>query len=146
MRRKAAVFALIASFALLGSTSPAVAANARLVGFMFGANERPNPGDPDGVGRATVTINGAAGQLCVAIQFTNIDLPSTGFHIHSAPAGAAGPVVVPFAVPTSNQSFQCVQVAGELLSSIVANPANFYINVHNASFPGGAARGQLQPG
>jgi hypothetical protein len=113
---------------------------------MFGANERPNPGDPDGVGRATVTINSVGNQLCVALQFTNIDLPSTGFHIHNGPAGTAGAIVVPFAVPTSNQSFQCVQIGNELLSSLVANPSNFYINIHNASFPGGAARGQLQPG
>lgn len=146
MRRKAAVFALIASFALLGSTSPAVAADTRLVGYMFGANERPVLGDPDGVGRAAITINAGANQLCVSLQFVNIDLPLTGFHIHNAPAGSAGPVVVPFAPPTANQSVQCVQVATNILNAIVANPGNYYINVHNAAFPGGAARGQLQPG
>jgi hypothetical protein len=27
--------------------------------------------------------------------------------------------------------------------AIAANPANYYVNVHNAPFPGGAVRGQL---
>ena len=30
-----------------------------------------------------------------------------------------------------------------VLGRIRRNPANFYINVHNADFPGGALRGQL---
>jgi hypothetical protein len=146
MRRKTAVLALVASFAVLASVSPASANDARLVGYMFGSNERPALGDPDGVGRAYVTINDAANQLCVTIQFTNISLPATGFHIHLGSPGSAGPVVVPFAAPTANQSVQCVTVENEaLLDDIAANPANYYINVHNAEFPGGAARGQLQP-
>ena len=27
---------------------------------------------------------------------------------------------------------------------IAANPAGYYVNLHNARFPGGAARGQLE--
>jgi hypothetical protein len=46
MRRKVAVFALIASltasFAVLALTSPAGAADARPIGPTFGTNERPN--------------------------------------------------------------------------------------------------------
>lgn len=47
MRRMAAVFVLIASFALLGSTSPAMATNTPPVTSTVGGNDRPL--DPDGV-------------------------------------------------------------------------------------------------
>jgi hypothetical protein len=144
--RRTMIIALLACCGLLGSAAPATANDARLVAYMFGANERPAAGDPDGVGRAYVTINDSANQLCVSIQITNISLPATGFHIHLAPPGSAGPVVVPLAPPTANQSVQCLTVESEaLLDDIAANPGSYYINVHNAEFPGGAARGQLQP-
>jgi hypothetical protein len=31
-----------------------------------------------------------------------------------------------------------------VLSQIVANPAGYYVNVHNARFPGGSLRCQLE--
>jgi hypothetical protein len=146
MRRKIAVLALLASVALLGSGAPAGAADAHLFAIMTGAAERPNPGDPDGIGRAVITIDDAANKICVALQFANVALPANGFHIHLAPPGAAGPIVVPLAAPTTNQTYQCLVVENEaLLDNIAANPDQYYINVHNADFPGGALRGQLQP-
>jgi hypothetical protein len=32
------------------------------------------------------------------------------------------------------------------LKPIIANPAGYYVNIHNADFPGGAVRGQLAKG
>ena len=31
-----------------------------------------------------------------------------------------------------------------LIRDIAANPQNYYVNLHNARFPGGAVRGQLE--
>ena len=146
MRRTTVLFALITLAGLVGMAAPASANDATLVAYMFGANERPNPGDPDAVGRAVVTINDATNTICVALQVTNVDMPFTGFHIHFAPPGSAGPIVIPFAAPTSQESYQCKVVEDEaLMDNIAANPGQYYINVHNAPYPGGAARGQLQP-
>src|SRR5918997_269565 len=98
MKRKLVSFALISCFAgLLLAVSPASADDARLVAYMTGAAERPGPGDPDGIGRSVVTINDAANQICVVLQFANVTTPTTGFHIHVAPPTAPGPIVVPFA-------------------------------------------------
>jgi hypothetical protein len=146
MKRKLVSFALISCFAGLLVVSPAHADDAYLVAYMTGADERPGPGDPDGIGRSVITINDAANQLCVAMQYTGITLPATGFHIHFAPTTSPGPIVVPFANPTGNQFYQCVTVENEaLLDNIAANPGQYYINIHTQPlYAAGALRGQLQ--
>ena len=146
MRRKIASFALITCFAGLLGAAPAAADDAYLYAIMTGAAERPGPGDPDGIGRAVITINDEANQLCLALQFANVTIPTSGLHIHIAPPESPGPIVVPFANPTSNQSYQCVTVANEaLLDDIAANPHKYYINLHTLpGFGPGAIRGQLQ--
>ena len=58
-------------------------------------------------------------------------------------AGVAGPVVVPLAPPTDGSASACVEVDRELALAILKHPADYYVNVHNAEFPAGAARGQL---
>ena len=146
MKRKVLSFALVSCFAGLLGISPAAADDARLVAYMTGAAERPGPGDPDGVGRAVITIDDETNQLCLVLQFVNVTLPTTGLHIHVAPPVTAGPIVVPFSNPTTNQFTQCVTVANEaLLDNIAANPHQYYINLHTQPFFGpGAIRGQLQ--
>lgn len=109
---------------------------------MTGAAERPNPGDPDGSGTASFWLNHGQGQICYELSVANI-APATAAHIHVAPPTAAGPVVVPLAAPTSGMSSGCVSVDGDLIKAIMQNPENYYVNVHNAEFPGGAVRGQL---
>lgn len=145
MKRKIVSFALVATFAGLLGASPAGAADARLYATLSGANERPGPGDPDAIGRVLITINDAANQICVSVQFTNATLPATGMHIHLAPPTAPGPVVVPFTAPAGNQAYECKTVENEaLLDNIAANPSQYYFNIHNQEYPGGFARGQLQ--
>jgi hypothetical protein len=145
MKRKIVSFALVAGFAGLLAVSPASADNGYLYANLFGANERPGPGDPDAVGRVVITINDAANQICAAVQFTNASFPTTGMHIHFAPPTAPGPVVVGFTAPTSNQVYECKTVENEaLLDNIAANPSQYYFNIHNGAYPGGFARGQLQ--
>lgn len=146
MKRKIAAFALAASFAGLLGVSPAAADDARLYTVLTGAAERPGPGDPDGIGRAVITINDAANQLCLVLQFANVTLPTTGLHIHVAPTTSPGPIVVHFANPTTNQFTQCVTVENEtLLDDIAGNPQNYYLNLHTQpNFAPGAIRGQLQ--
>lgn len=145
MKRRIVSFALISCFAGLLAASPASADDARLYATLTGAAERPGPGDPDAIGRVVIFINDDANQICAAVQFTNATLPATGMHIHFAPPTSAGPVVVPFTAPTTNQSYECKTVENEaLLDNIAANPGQYYFNVHNQAHPGGFIRGQLQ--
>lgn len=38
----------------------------------------------------------------------------------------------------------CTTISTELAAAISANPANYYSNLYNATFPGGTIRGQLK--
>lgn len=120
-----------------------VAAGGRpLSATMTGAAEAPNPGDPDGSGTVTMTLNPGQGEVCYEITVSDI-APATAAHIHVAPVGVPGPVVVPLIAPTSGSSSGCASVDRALVKAILQDPEAYYVNVHNAEFPGGAVRGQL---
>ena len=55
----------------------------------------------------------------------------------------ACPVVLGLQPPTDGSSGGCVEVGRTLAKDILKNPADYYVNVHNAEFPAGALRGQL---
>jgi len=128
----------------IGSTFavPASADIAAHVTVMDGSQESPRPGDPDGIGVATVTLDSGTGRVCVRWRMINVD-PLTAAHIHQAPPGVAGPVVVSLPVPVGGASSGCTTASPALVQSIIDNPSGFYVNVHNPAYPGGALRGQL---
>src|SRR5207248_10510184 len=72
-------------------------------------------------------------------------------HIHQAPVGVAGPIVVPLFVsptPATNarhirQSGIAAPNAGTTGAALCANPSAYYVNYHTTVFMGGAIRGQL---
>ncbi|HYC89658.1 MAG TPA: CHRD domain-containing protein [Thermoanaerobaculia bacterium] len=126
----------IAFFLFLLSLSTAALAQSYSA-QLTGAAETP-AGDPDGLGFAVVTIDGTTIRYTVFVQ--NIGAP-TDAHIHIGAAGANGSVVVPFNVNTLTNG--TATITQELANQINANPTGYYVNVHNAEFPGGAVRGQL---
>ena len=133
--------------------NPVAATNTPLVAQLIGANETPVLGDPDGSGAAAITFDLAAGTptVCWDFSFSGIATPIAAAHIHPGVAGVANPPIITFTPATfgANSATGCSNLtAPEILAApdIVANPANYYVNIHNAAFPGGAARGQLASG
>jgi hypothetical protein len=155
IRRIALLLSLVLGLALaIGVAGPALAD--RIGGgdqggrpfqtALNGANEAPGPGDPDGTGTALITLNQGQGTVCFELSVENITLPATAAHIHIAPAGAPGPIVVPLAAPGEDgTSSGCIEgVDQDLIKAIRQNPAAYYVNVHTLPlYAAGAVRGQL---
>ena len=114
----------------------------QLTTTLTGEQEVPVWGDRDGIGSATVTVNPGQGVLCYELSVSGI-AQATAAHIHEAPVGVAGPVVKELLPPTDGSSGGCIDVGRVLAKEILQDPADYYVNVHNAEFPGGALRGQL---
>ena len=136
--------ALAATTALIATAATAQSDNGgrKLQTSLTGAAEVPGPGDADGAGTAEITVNAGKNQVCYKLFVTNI-APATMAHIHEGAPTAAGPVRVTLGAPTSGTSSGCVTVARDLALEILKRPSDYYVNVHNAPFPGGAVRGQL---
>lgn len=135
---------LVASGALAVAVVMGTAASASAVTVstteLQGENEVPTLGDLDGRGHATVIAIPEAGLICYVIVVYDIGA-ATAAHIHEAPEGVAGPVVVGLDAPSRGVSGGCI--ATQEAADIAADPEDYYVNVHNTEFPGGAVRGQL---
>lgn len=129
--------AAAAAIVALLAAGPALAAPVKLSATLSGANETGG-GDPDGSGSFMVEIDADSGDFCYTVKAAKIATP-TAMHVHSGAAGTDGPPVVTFTMGED----MCIAAEPDVLRPIVANPANFYVNIHTADFPKGAVRGQL---
>ncbi len=115
-------------------------------------------GDPNGSGEAYVFgIDGDPNTLCYVLTVDKIQLVSVtegmAAHIHEGKAGENGPVVAVLAGPEDGNAADCLTEGvesekfprGSVVREILANPEEYYVNVHNPEYPSGAVRGQLFP-
>ena len=142
--RKFVLILALTGLCALALAAPVMGANGgrTLSTDLNGDEEFPGPGDPDGSGFATLRLNPGLEQICYSITVSDI-APATMAHIHEAPAGTAGPVVVGLEPPTDGSSESCATADRALVKDIMKNPSDYYVNVHNADYPAGAVRGQL---
>ena len=139
---------LLAALALVGT---AAADHPGMGGTPFFATLTPeaecNPtgtacdlGQPGASGTTALRLNSGQEEICFKTETTGLTSNVIDAHIHRAPAGFAGPAIVPL-TPWVGEG--CVSASRELIKEIRQNPENFYVNVHTAAFRGGAVRGQL---
>jgi hypothetical protein len=134
-----------AGLLLAAGALPASADTVSLSGAGTGADQVPAGSASDKVA-GTFDIDTTAGTLTYTVSFEGSEAATAG-HIHKGAAGAKGDVVVPFDAAVINAGGTAtVTVDPALLAAIVADPAGYYVNVHTASAPAGAARGQLVSG
>lgn len=144
---------------LVGATGISGAAIARggeerLRADLRGTNEVPVT-DLDARGRAHVEIDVSSGEVCFSVRFDRAGTPNRG-HIHVGVAGVNGGIVVPLfelvnmPADERNDALErgrledCVTADPAVVQAIADNPEGYYVNLHNARFPAGAARGQLE--
>ena len=110
-------------------------------------------GDADR-GSIELTLNPGQEEVCWSVGALTLTageaLPHVA-HIHEAPAGVAGPVVIDLfggaaavPAPTSypTDTF-CVHADRAELIEVLQDPSAYYVNLHNAQHPAGVMRGQL---
>jgi CHRD domain len=100
------------------------------------------PAASSGSGAALVTLNQGQGEVCWDISVSDLTSSVTLAHIHQGVAGTNGPVVVDFMEPVNGLS-GCVHADAALIKQIRKHAADYYLNVHTTTFPGGEVRGQL---
>ena len=139
-------------------------ANAAVVqyGAILSGDQEVGPVVTNGSGEATVLFNDATGDLTWSLFFRNLTSPIGGggaptAHIHNAPAGANGPVVIsldgPGSVVDGNGETEGIYFGsvntGELQDGSAIVDALFanalYFNLHTENNPGGEIRGQILP-
>jgi len=120
-----------------GATAGGLKSNS-LHATLLGKSETPK-GDPDGRGTAEVKITGR--MVCWEIKVSRVQT-IVAAHIHKGAPGVAGPVVVPFGKIFKAKG--CTTTTAAIAAAIEKKPAAYYVNVHNAKYPGGALRGQLR--
>lgn len=151
--RNLLAFVVLLTAVVIGSHSAAFAQTTThpLFAVLRGTNQvspsgQARAGDLNGYGSITVIIANPT-TLCFSVIVNGLESPQYSMHIHEGVAGVLGPVALPLTpIPTTGQpgtSSGCVTATSTLLNSIRSGPARYYVDVHNAPFPGGAIRGQL---
>lgn len=144
MKRFPSVVAVICAFAM---TTPAAAAILNYDVHLDGnVQQVPVNGSP-GVGEAFLALDDVANTLNINLTYSGLTSPATNAHIHSAPPGTNGPVIIPF-VPAG---FVTGLASGSFIASLnltalqVADilSGDTYINIHTPNFPGGEIRGNI---
>lgn len=127
-------YLLIGAVAGLGLATAASAAETTLHATLTGSG--------GGSGTATVKVDEAKNQVCWDLTTKGLT-DVVAAHIHKGAAGANGPPVVPFTKPENGASKGCATAKDGVAKDIVANPGDYYVNVHTKTAPAGAIRGQL---
>ena len=141
--------ASLASLLFVGPSLAGPPTTTVLTASLSGDEEVPGPGDTNGSGSATITLDPSADTVCFELDWQRIRGPVAA-HIHRGATGVAGPVRVllfetEVPLPSTIKGVHgCVRdVNSDLIDRIIATPDNFYVNIHNRPFPNGAIRGQL---
>ena len=106
---------------------------------LWGSSEVP-PVQTQAYGTGVINI---AADRSVTVTLSVIDMTPTAAHIHEAPAGSNGPVIVPLK-QISERAFTATDNARLTEAQYAAYKAgNLYVNVHSEKYPGGEVRSQI---
>jgi hypothetical protein len=125
-----------------GQLTTTVGAAEFLTGTLLGSQEVPANASTAN-GRVSVLLDNLASTVYATGFFTGLTTAASAAHIHKGIAGSNGPVIVPLSVTngTAGTVTGSGVVSAGFADSLIKGFA--YVNVHNATFPGGEIRAQL---
>ncbi|MGH2819184.1 MAG: CHRD domain-containing protein [Actinomycetota bacterium] len=91
---------------------------------------------------ATVKWTGDGAEFTWRLAFRDLTGPAIAAHIHVAPRGEAGEIVVPLCAPCTNNQRGLAEMDVGTISAMNAGRA--YVNIHTARNPAGEIRGQIE--
>ena len=142
--RKILTVGLLAVVGLV--TSQARAVIVQYQALMDGTQETPPNGSP-GTGTVLFNFDTVSNVLTLTSgNYMNMTSPVTASHIHQAPPGVAGPIIIPLGNTgglAGTLSMPATNLTAAQVTALVAG--NLYVNVHTTQFPGGEIRGQILP-
>jgi hypothetical protein len=118
--------------------APGIQAQIIYGSFPLSSSEEVPPTGSLNTGTANMTLDMGTNTVTWTVVHT---VPATAAHIHQAPAGFNGGVIVNLGVPGSPIVGASPVTAGEALA---IQAGGTYVNVHSAAFPGGEIRGQVR--
>ncbi|SCZ52220.1 CHRD domain-containing protein [Thiohalomonas denitrificans] len=116
--------------------------------------------ESEGRGELTISFNDELSEVNYRLEVSDTNTAVTSAHLHCAPAGENGPVVVPLVTEGEEQNTftsNDITLAGEqqeacgvpinniasLFNAITEN--DIYVNVHTEAYPDGELRAQIFP-
>ncbi len=109
-----------------------------------GAQEVP-PNGSGAKGSAIVLLDKTTGMVYLTGSFNGLAANASGAHIHPGAPNITGGVIIALSVTAGTQGTIHVASAISAGDQTTMIAGNTYVNVHNATFPGGEIRGQLIP-
>jgi hypothetical protein len=146
-------FAALALVMLLVSAIPAGAKTESKITIALNALDPVTgavTGDPDGRGTAEFTFDTVEGTVCYELEVEGIaepvePAPGLGSaHIHLVATGGIAVDLKADFQPDKSDEFKASGCVGSaLIEAILEHPDQYYVNIHNVEFPGGALSGLL---
>ncbi|MBI2527920.1 MAG: CHRD domain-containing protein [Candidatus Rokubacteria bacterium] len=148
MRRMMAVTGILALMFLAALAVPAQAALINFTANLDGFQEVP-PHVTPATGLATLVFDDVLNIFDLDLSVSGMLAPITAYHIHAAPPGVNGPVIVslvgldPSLVGSTAGSIHLDDIPFPLANVADLLAGDTYVNVHTTLFPGGEIRAQL---
>ncbi len=110
---------------------------------LTGAQEVP-PVATSATATANLAVDLSSGFITGTMVFSGLSSNSTAAHIHDAPAGSNGPIILPF-TGGSGAASGMWSISGVLTPSQLTDLSAglLYVNIHSVDFPSGEIRAQL---
>jgi Cu/Zn superoxide dismutase len=116
-----------------------------LVAVASGADETPaTTSQATAIGHFSVSADRT--KLVYDVKVSGLSSDATAMHLHMAPRGKAGPIMIGLDTPVDGRSVGCVTGLKSTDVDALLDPNQvLYMNIHTKNNPGGEIRGQVVP-